>query len=60
MPISGFKKGDKVITPAGRPGEILEIKKDGFALVECHEANGGTFRRVFRQAALRWADGRRI
>lgn len=55
MPVSGFKKDDKVLTPAGKRAVVLWVNTRGSSTARVRDENGTV--RVFRQAALRYAEG---
>ena len=59
MPVAGFRKGDRVLTPAGKRGVVFRIKSRNPEVVVVDYADGerGTFRNTFRAGALRF-DGR--
>lgn len=55
MPVSGFKIGDAVRTPAGHTGKVTSVTTKGPPMARVRLATGphkGQVRR-FRQAALR-------
>jgi len=56
MPVSGFKRGDRVVTPAGREVTVVRVSPRGLG-AECVEVryDDGRNNRKLRAASLRFA-----